>query len=133
MTLDVGSYGRDGLDVPHRQAERFFADLLQVFVFDITVLDDDIAQAHRVDDAQTLAFRAGADREHCDYCTDAEDHSQHRQEGAKFVHPEIADGKLYFGHVSHIWDSAFSIQHSAFSIQGPGFRFHGTAYLQPNN
>src|SRR5262245_28615446 len=94
--LEVGRDRRDRLHVAHREADRILADFLEVFVFEFAVLDDDVAQAHRVDDAQALLFGARADRKHGDHRADAEDHPEHGQKRTQLVRVQVAEGQIDF-------------------------------------
>ena len=48
-------------------------------------LDDQVADAHRLDHRHHLLLRAGADREHRHHRGDAEDHAEHGQQRAQLV------------------------------------------------
>ena len=88
----------DAAQVALGQAGRGLPRLLErLEVGGFPCLDDDVAHAELLDERQHLLLRAGADRHHRDDRRDAEDHPEHREQGAQLVREQRLEPALDVG------------------------------------
>ena len=87
---------RDGLLDPRRVAERdadrLPPDLLQLVGAELLRPHEEVRDPHPPDHLERLPLGARADREHRDDRPDAEDHPEHREDGAELVRREALEG-----------------------------------------
>ena len=92
--LDAGHGVADGVGVAERQARALAPDLLLfVVAVEDLVLDEHVAQAHGVDGLQGLPLGPGADREHGDDRSRAEDDAEGGEHRAQAVAAQALDAR----------------------------------------
>ncbi len=72
----------NNLVIAEREARRIFADFLKLLLVACFLgFHDQIAHAQLLDERHHLLLRSRADRKHRHHRRDAENHSEHRQQG----------------------------------------------------
>ena len=89
--VDAGNRVLNRLGIAPRQSLRLLPDLLELLVLHFLRAEDHVAQPESLYHFERLPFRPGADRQHRDHRSDAEDHPEHGQRRPELVGREVVE------------------------------------------